>query len=103
MGSREDNVHLKEKRSIITSTTGGVMPKEVGAVTVDLEVAKCPHAAEGIGVVVRYVGADERYTVEGSPTEPDNASDLTASELRNLHERVVRNLTTPGTIVEGNE
>ena len=60
-------------RSTITSTIGDVRTKEVGAVTGALEVATRT-GAQDIEVAVRYFGADERYTVEGSPisgrTEP---------------------------------
>jgi hypothetical protein len=78
------------------------MTKEVGAVTGELEVVT-RHRAEGLEVVARYAGADEWYTVEGSPIKPENASSLPLSELRDLHERVVRHLITPGNVVKGNE
>jgi hypothetical protein len=79
------------------------MTEEVGAVTGDLEVATRLLAADGIEVTVRYVGAEEWYTVEGSPIELDNASILVPPKLGELHESVVRHLTTPGMVVEGNE
>ncbi len=101
MGSRESKMHRSEMRSLIASTVGGVMTEEVGAVTGDLEVATRPKAG-GVEVAVRYAGADEWYTVEGSPIEPGNAGVLSPSGLRELHERVVRRLTTPGKIVIGN-
>ena len=87
-----------EARSIIASTTGGVMTKEVGAVTGDLEIATCPADQGTIEVTVRYAGAEEWYTVEGSPIESGNAS-----RPSELHERIVEYLTMPGNIVEGNE
>lgn len=102
MGSPEDDMYQDETRSTIVSTAGGVMTEEAGAVTGDLEVATRPRA-EGIEVAVRYAGADEWYTVEGSPIELDNVGSLSASELGELHERVVRHLETPGIIVDGNE
>ena len=102
MGPRKYETHQSEMRSIITSTTGGVMTEEVGTVTGELEVTTHPRA-RGIEVTVRYAGADEWYTVEGSPIELNNADSLSPSKLRKLHERVVRYLTTPGPIVEGNE
>jgi hypothetical protein len=49
-------------RSTVGSTTGGVMTKEVGAVTGELEVTT-RHRVEGTEVAVRYFGAEERYTV----------------------------------------
>jgi hypothetical protein len=100
--SREDGERLDETRSTIASTVGGVMTEEVGAVTGDLEVATRPRA-EGIEVAVRYAGADEWYTIDGGPIKLDNVGGLSPSELRELHERVVRHLTTPGMIVDGNE
>jgi hypothetical protein len=103
VGSREDKVHPKETHSTVTSTTGGVLTQEVGAVTGDLEVATHSLAAGGIEVAVRYGGADEWYTVEGSPIELGNASGLPTSELNETHERIVRHLTTPGMVVGGNE
>ena len=102
MNSGEDGMHPNEIRSITASALGGVMTKEVGAVTGDLEVATRLRA-EGIEVVVRYAGADEWYTVEGGPIELENAGSLSPSELHELHERVVRHLTTPRTPLEGNE
>ena len=99
MASPAGNMNPHEMRSTIASTIGGVMTKEVGAVTGDLDVATRPRAG-GIEVVVRYAGAEEWYTVEGSPIKPHNAGRLSPSEL---HESVVSHLTTPGVIVEGNE
>jgi hypothetical protein len=103
LGSREDEVYADEVRSVVASTTGGVMTEEVGAVTGELEVATRPLAAEGVAVTVRYAEAEEWYTVEGSPIESDNAGSLTPPKLAELHESVVRHLTTPGMVVEGNE
>jgi hypothetical protein len=98
----EGNINPNEMRSTIASTLGGVMTKEVGAVTGDLEVATRPRAG-GVEVVVRYAGAEEWYTVEGSPIKPHDAGRLSLSELRELHEAVVSHLATPGVFVEGNE
>ena len=103
MGSCENEVYANEIRSTVPSTVGGIMTEEVGAVTGDLEVATRPVEAEGIEVTVRYTGAEEWYTVEGSPIELDNASGLAPPKLGELHESVVRHLTTPGVVVEGNE
>ncbi len=103
VGSRDEEAGFPdEMRSTVASTTGGIMTEEVGAVTGDLEVSTRPRA-EGIEVTVRYAGADEWYAVEGSPIEADDAGGLSPSGLRELHERVVRHLTTPGTIVDRNE
>ena len=95
-------MRLNEMRSTVASTTGGIMTEEVGAVTGKLEVATYPRRGS-IEIKVRYAGADEWYTVEGSPVQLDNAGDLSPSELRDLHERVIKHLTTPGVIMEGNE
>ncbi len=74
------------------------MTAEVGAVTGDLEITTRPRTG-GIEIAVRYAGADDWYTVEGSPIDPSNAGG--PLELRKLHERIVRQLTTPGRIIEG--
>jgi hypothetical protein len=103
LGSREGKLYPNEIHSVVASTTGGVMTEEVGAVTGDLEVATRPLAAEGIEVTVRYNGAEEWYTVEGSPLELDNAGSLTPPKFGELHESVVRHLMTPGMVVDGNE
>jgi uncharacterized protein YcsI (UPF0317 family) len=77
LGSREDEVYPNEMRSTVPSTVGGIITEEVGAVTGNLEVATRPLEAKGIEVTVRYAGAEEWYTVEGSPLELDNAGSLT--------------------------
>jgi hypothetical protein len=103
LGSRKDKAHSSnEMRSTIMSTTGGVMTKEVGAVTGELEVVT-RYRVEDIEVTVRYVGAEEWYTVKGSPVELYNARGLPLADLHELHEHVLRHLTTPGKVVEGNE
>jgi hypothetical protein len=78
------------------------MTEEVGAITEDLEIATCP-LAEGLKVTVRDAEAEEWYVVEGSPIEWSNVSSLSVTKLGELHESVVRHLTTPGRVVEGNE
>jgi hypothetical protein len=95
----EDEKCPNETRSTISSTTGGVMTEEVGAVTGELEVATRPRSGT-IEVAVRYAGADEWYAVEGGPIVVNNADELSYSEL---HEHIVRCLTTPGMVVKGNE
>lgn len=89
--------------STIHSTTGGVMTREVGAVTGELEI--CTRlVAEGLEVAARYAGADEWYAAAGSPVElGDDGGCLFPLELRELHEQVVGHLTTPGLTVDGNE
>jgi hypothetical protein len=75
------------------------MTDEVGAVTGNLEIVTRLLNAGLLDVRVRYAGAEEWYTVAGSP--------ISAGELRSsaeeLHERVVEYLTTPRHIVGVNE
>ncbi len=88
-----------EKRSTIYSTAGGLMTDEVGAVTGDLEIVT--RVATGrLDVSVRYAGADEWYTVTGSPVSLGAAGYYTPVDL---HERVVSHLSKPGPAVNGNE
>ena len=96
-GPREDEI-----RSTFASTTGGVMTKEAGAVTGDLEIST---RAEGdaLGVSVRYAGAEEWYTVEGSPISLSNKALPGPNELSELHQRVLGHLMSPGRVVDGNE
>lgn len=92
MSTQED-----ERRSTVRSTVGGVMTDEAGAVTGDLEILTRP-GTEGLRVSVRYAEADEWYTVTGSPVSLGDRS-----SPADAHERVVRYLTKPGPVVEGNE
>jgi hypothetical protein len=86
--------------STIHSPTGGVMTREVGAVTGELEI--CTRLIAGcLEVAVRYSGAEEWYTVEGSPIPLDSATGLLTP--KRLHRRVAEQLTKPGPIVDGNE
>ncbi|MDP9454297.1 MAG: hypothetical protein M3Q60_00580 [Actinomycetota bacterium] len=87
-----------DSRSVINSTTGGVMTDEAGAVTGELEVRTLPEAGL-LDVHVRYAGAEEWYTVTGSPFPLSGDG----RDLGNLHERVVACLTSPGPVVDGNE
>ena len=48
-----------EISSIVASTVGGVMTKEAGAVTGDLEMVTRTGAGGSVGVMVKYAGADE--------------------------------------------
>ena len=59
--------------------------------------------SRGLKVTVRDAEAEEWYVVEGSPIEWSNVSSLSVTKLGELHESVVRHLTTPGRVVEGNE
>lgn len=86
-----------ERRSAITSTAGGVMTDEVGAITGELEIVT-RLVAEGLRVSVRYAEADGWYAVAGSPVLPGDRF-----SPADLHERVVEHLTRPGETVDGNE
>jgi hypothetical protein len=94
------SIHEDEARSTITSTTGGVMTKDVGAITGDLEITTRPSDTGIIEVTVRYAEASEWYVVEGSPFQ---AADTGGLSLPELHKRMMEHLTTPGPVVEGNE
>jgi hypothetical protein len=89
----------KELRSTFVSTVGGVMTEEAGAVTGDLELLTRPsEAGDGrLEVLVRYAGAEEWYTVTGSPVAAGGG------DHRALHEAVLARLTTPGSVEGGNE
>jgi hypothetical protein len=84
-----------ELKSSFTSTTGGVLTVEVGAITGDLELLTRP-ADSGIEAVVRYAGACDLYTVTGSPVP-------TTDTHHKAHEPILKQLTTPGTQEHGNE
>ncbi|MGH3086334.1 MAG: hypothetical protein ACRDSJ_03315 [Rubrobacteraceae bacterium] len=78
----------EEKYTTINSTTGGVMTVEVGTITGELEVRAKP-TPRGVEVTVRYAGARDWYTVEGSPVfETERPEDF--------NDRIVSRLTTPG-------
>lgn len=86
-------------RSTFTSTSGGVMTEEAGAVTGDLELLTRPSDEGSVEVLVRYASADEWYTVSGSPvTKPVGEDDHRA-----VHETLLARLTTPGPCEGGNE
>ena len=89
----------EELRSTFVSTVGGVMTEDAGAVTGDLELLTRPGEAGdgGLEVLVRYAGAEEWYTVTGSPVA-EGGEDHRAS-----HEAVLARLTTPGSVEDGNE
>lgn len=92
MGSQNN-----EKRSTFDSTTGGVMTEEAGAITGELEAATRSEKGSA-EVKIRYAGAEEWYTVEGSPLEPRESEDPVT-----LHERVVDHLKSPRNVLNGNE
>jgi len=83
-----------EHRLAFTSTTGGVMTEEAGAITGELELL-CRPTPDGTHVAVRYAGAEEWYTVSGSP--------LRLRSDEETRDRLLELLTTPGPVVSGNE
>lgn len=86
-------------RSSFESTTGGVMTVEAGAITGELEVATHPGSG-ALEVRVRYVGAEEWYTVDGSPVALESSAQ---PSLPGLHEHILNHLRQPGPVVGGNE
>jgi hypothetical protein len=82
-------------KSSFTSTTGGVLTDEVGAITGDLELLTRP-TDSGIETAVRYTGAHDLYTVSGSPVRTTDAH-------HKAHEAILKKLTTPGRTEQGNE
>ena len=89
--------------SAFVSTTGGVMTEEAGSITGELELlTHVTPDGGGIEAMVRYAGAQDLYTVSGSPVYavsggPDQA------KHRAAHERILETLTTPGRVESGNE
>jgi len=79
------------------------MTEQVGAITGELELlTRATPDGSGIEAMVRYTGAQDLYTVSGSPVHavsehPDQA------EHRATHERILEILTTPGRVERGNE
>ena len=85
--------------SPFTSTTGGVMTIEVGAMTGDLELLTHPTTDNsGIEALIRYAGAGDLYTVAGSPVRKAGAE-----THRDAHQRTLKRLTTPGAVEDSNE
>lgn len=77
------------------------MTVEAGAVTGELELLTRPSEADEaqLEALVRYAGAEEWYTVSGSPL----AKPAGAEDHRALHEAALARLTTPGPMEGGNE
>ncbi len=95
-----------EVRSTFDATAGGVMTEEAGAITGDLELLTRPTpAGDSIEVLVRYAGAQDLYTVSGSPVQAATLSERPNQEVEHhaAHERILETLTTPGKVESGNE
>jgi hypothetical protein len=90
-------------RSLFSSTAGGVMTEEVGAITGELELLTRP-ASDGSGTeaLVRYAGAGEWYSVAGSPVLLPRPGPHGGGN-EGVHEAVLARLTTPGSVEGGNE
>jgi len=99
VGEAESNRLL---RSTFVSTTGGVMTDEVGAITGELELQSRLTPDGGIQAMVRYAGAQDLYTVSGSPVRAVSGY-AEQAEHRATHERILEMLTTPGRVESGNE
>jgi len=93
--SNKEQPPPSELKSPFTSTTGGVLTVEVGAITGDLELLTRP-TENGIQTKVRYAGARDLYTVIGSPVP-------TTDSHHKVHQAILKQLTTPGTLEQGNE
>lgn len=88
----------EQLRSTFTSTAGGVMTEEAGAITGELELQTTVEGGRLV-IRVRYAGAEEWYTVEGSPVELTGS----AEDPTELHRTALERLTRPGRVVCGNE
>ena len=88
--------------SSFSSTTGGVMTEEVGAITGELELLSRIMPGGDIEATVRYSGTRDLYTVSGSPLRAVSAHPDQV-EHRAAHERILETLTTPGRIESDNE
>ena len=89
----------RELRSQFSSTTGGVMTVEAGAITGDLELITRPTTdGNSIEALVRYAGARDLYTISGSPV-PTTSTETHADH----HQRILEQLTTPGRVEAAGE
>ena len=90
--------------SSFVSTTGGVMTDEVGSITGELELLTRPTPdGSAVEAIVRYAGAQDLYTVSGSPVRTATLLDRPDQAHHVAHERILEALTTPGTVSGGNE
>jgi hypothetical protein len=100
VGEAESNRSL---RSTFVSTTGGVMTEEEGAITGELELhTRATPDGSAIDAMVRYAGAQDLYTVSGSPVHAVSEH-ADQAEHRAAHERILETLTTPGRVESSNE
>ena len=79
------------------------MTDKVGAITGELELLTCVTPdGSAVEAKVRYAGAQDLYTISGSPVRtvserPDQAAHCAA------HERILETLTKPGSVEGSNE
>jgi hypothetical protein len=79
------------------------MTDEVGAITGELELlTRATPDGRGIEAMVRYAGAQDLYTVSGSPVRAVSERPAQAKH-RAAHERILETLTTPAGFESGNE
>ena len=79
------------------------MTDGAGAVTGELELmTRVTPDGRAIEAMVRYAGAQDLYTVSGSPVR-DVSERRDQVEHRAAHKRILETLTTPGRIEGGNE
>ncbi|MFE9559444.1 hypothetical protein ACFYMW_40345 [Streptomyces sp. NPDC006692] len=67
----------------VTAGPGGAMTDEVGVITGDLTIQTTRRPDQLVAVAIQYTGADEWYTLTGSPVAVPNG------ELEDYHERVL--------------
>ncbi|GAA2289081.1 hypothetical protein GCM10010145_69160 [Streptomyces ruber] len=75
----------------VTAGPGGAMTDEVGVITGDLTLATTLHPDGQAAAAVQYTGADEWYTLTGSPTPLPHHSDL-----QQLHDAVLAAIRAGG-------
>jgi hypothetical protein len=91
--------------STFVSTSGGVMTDEAGAIIGELELLTRPTPdGSAVEAMVRYSGAQDLYTVSGSPVRTGALSDCPDQvEHDATHKRLLETLKTPGAVSGGNE
>lgn len=74
--------------SQVTAGPGGAITDEVGVITGDLTLRTTLLPDQRAAVVVQYTGADEWYTLTGSPTTlpPDGLAALHASIVARIRQ-----------------
>ena len=80
------------------------MTEEVGAITGELELLTRATRDGTVEAKVRYAGAQDLYTVSGSPVQTATLSEHpNEEEHRGAHKRILETLTTPAGFESGNE